>query len=80
MYFYVAIVLSDVEMYNVLNSTMKFWKSVTFSDLGQGSLICLLSTVLNGFSSATTGSVSVKLHMRPPDKAGVGVRTYVLVT
>ena len=51
---------------------MKFWRPRSFSDSGQRSLVCLLSTFSKGFSSETTEHISVKIHMQHPGKVGCG--------
>ena len=43
---------------------------MSFSDLGEGSLVCLLSTFLKDFSSKITEQVSIRCHMQPPGKRG----------
>ena len=62
-YFSVAIVLSDMEMHSN-SACMKFWRSRLFSDFGQRSLVCFLSTVLKDFSTSTTGLISAASRQR----------------
>ena len=55
------------------STTMKFWRSRSFGDLGRRSFcdlgrrshVSCLSTFSNGFSSETTGQISFKSYMQP---------------
>ena len=51
--------------------------SRSYSDLGQKSLVCCLSTFSKDFSSETTRPISAKFHLQPAGKEGNKV--YILV-
>ena len=53
--FFVAVVLCDMEMY-LYSASYEFKRSGTFSDLGQRSLVCCMSTFSKVFFSETTWS------------------------
>ena len=49
---------------------MKFSRSGSFSDPGQTPRIICLSIISKDFSYETTGTISIKFHMKPPSKGG----------
>ena len=67
--FLVAIVLFGTIMHSD-STTMEFWRSRSFGDLGQRSHVSCLSTFSKGFSSETTGPILFKFHMQPSRKGG----------
>ena len=64
---FVAFMLFDAVVYSDL-TTVKFWRSRSFGDLGQRSHVSCLSTFSTGFSSETTGQISFKFHRQSFDK------------
>ena len=65
--FLVAIVLFDTIMHDNL-TPVEFLRLRSFGGLDQRSPISCLSTFSKGFSSETTGPISLQFHMQPPSK------------
>ena len=69
MHVLIAIVLFDTIVHSN-STTMKFWRSRSFDNIGQ-ELTCSLSVnIFKGFFIETTVPVSFKFHMQPSSKGG----------
>ena len=65
----VAVVLFDMKMHSS-SVSKKFYRSRSFGDLGQRSLVICQSTFSKDFSSETTNLISIKFHMQSLDRGG----------
>ena len=61
------------------STTMKFWRSRAFDDVGQRSHVSCLLTFSKGFFSETAGPILFKFHMQPSSKEGKKVYVFSLI-
>ena len=76
MHFLIAIVLFDtIEHSNT--TTLKFWRSKSFGELGLRSHVSCLLTFSKDFIIETDEPISFKFHMQPPGKGGKEIYIHI---